>query len=163
MSINTSSISKNKRPQKDIGLHSKRYVREISSFDPLEEDDSKEKVTSILLLTIGLSYVLISVSGKDPVSNSYYIYSILFSMVNLAMIVTVSVISFRRDVSDKTMMTCFISLISLGFLLNITIWIITVIQNTYNNISIGITFSHTVFLICLSFVVYSYRKMKIFK
>jgi len=120
--------------------------------------DSKEKVTTISLLIIGLSYVLISVLEKDSISNAYYTYSILFSIVNLAIIIILSVISFKHNLSDKTMMTYFISLISLGFLLNITIWIITVIQNTYDNISIGVTLSHIIFLTCFSFVIYSYRK-----
>ena len=158
MSISTSSISNNKRAQKNIGRHSKRYIREISSVDNMKGYDSKEKVTTISLLIIGLLYVLISVLEKDSISNAYYTYSILFSIVNLAIIIILSVISFKHNVSDKTMMTYFISLISLGFLLNITIWIITVIQNTYDNISIGVTLSHIIFLMCLSFVIYSYRK-----
>ena len=72
MSISTSSISNNKRAQKNIGRHSKRYIREISSVDNMKGYDSKEKVTTISLLIIGLLYVLISVLEKDSISNAYY-------------------------------------------------------------------------------------------
>ena len=157
MSIKTSSTDSSQSTTKDIGINTRRIARTIPP-EKVGKDNTRSNIVSILAFIMGLFYVFISIVDKEPVSHLYHIYSIVFSILFLVIVGISAVVFQKKNIDDKSIFMYFVPVIMVGIVLNISMWITMMMQQTYNSISIGEMFAHTTFLICFSYILFDYKK-----
>ena len=157
MNIKTSSMDSSQTTTKDIGINTRRIARAIPP-EQVKKDNTRSNIVSILVFIMGLLYVFISIVDKEPVSHLYHIYSIVFSILFLVIVGISSVILQNNSIDDKSIFMYFVSAITVGIVLNISMWFTMVAQQTYNSASIGEMFAHTTFLMCFSYILFDYKK-----
>lgn len=158
MSIKTSSMDSSQTTTKDIGINTRRTARTIPS-EKVKKDNTRSNIVSILVFIMGLFYVFISILDKEPVSHLYHIYSIVFSILFLIIVGISTIVLQNSSINDKSIAMYFVPVIMIGVVLNASMWIVIVVQQTYNTISIGEMFAHTTFLICFSYILFDYKNI----
>lgn len=162
--IAVSSINENQNTIKDIGINKIKITSGLPKSS-ISSSPRKSIWTIIGMMFVGLMYLLIAVTNNGPITRSYYIYSIMFALVIIG---TISILSvsiaeegLRLKVHENMMKYAIVSVLAVGVLSNITIWIITAINQVYSDLMLCVMFTHSLFVISFIYLLIDHKiKMK---
>lgn len=157
--IETSSLEEARNIQKDIVTNTRR-IDSIDAPKHRKDSDSVLTISNIGFFFLGILYLLTNIFTRETVTRSYYIYSIVFSLIILAMIAVFAIFQTRSKTQhdESKLIIVFISIMVLGFISNISIWIIALFQQPYSNVTLGVIFAHTAFLLGLTHILYYHKR-----
>lgn len=162
--VAVSSINENQNTIKDIGIN-KRKITSGLPESSISSSPRKSIWTIIGMMFVGLMYLLIAVTNNESITRSYYIYSIVFALVIIGVISILSVSiaeeGLRLKVHENMMKYVTISVLTTGLLSNVTIWIITAINQVYSDLMLCVMFTHSLFITSFIYLLIDHKiKMK---